>query len=266
MRRVTWGGIVLHGFSILVLIFLMLPPLLVVPMSFGAADYLEFPPSGWSWRWYIAYFSDHDWTDPTLLSLRVAALTALLSTVLGTMASLALVRGRLAGGWINAVIATPMIIPTIITAVALYLLFSGWHIAGTTLGFVLAHTVLALPYVVFCVSVSLYRVDARLEMAALNLGASRFTSIWRVTLPLALPGILTGAVFAFLSSFDEATVSFFLSSADAKTLPKKMFEGIEWELSPVIAAVSAMLTLLTLIVVGAVELKRLRDAPARNQS
>jgi mannopine transport system permease protein len=237
-------------FCLLVLGFLVLPILIIVPMSFTARDYLEFPPSSLSLRWYIAYFTDPDWIGPTLFSLKIATLSAVASTVFGTMAALALVRARLLGNaFVNAVIAAPMIVPAVITAVAFYMLLSRLHMLGSMAGFVFADTVLTLPFVIFPVAANLQRIEPRLEWTALSLGASRFTAIRLVTLPLARSGMVIGAAFAFITAFDEATVSAFISSFEGKTLPKKMFEGIDWELSPVIAAVASLLILLSILVV-----------------
>ncbi len=252
MRRALsrWPSLLLGVFSVLVLGFLIAPILLVIPMSLTGSDYLEFPPRSLSLRWYRAYFDDADWIDPTWLSFKVAALTALTSTVLGALAALALVRSRLVKvSLVSAIVTAPIVTPAIILAVALLLALSRLGLVGETLGFVLAHSVLALPLVVLTVTASLQRIDERLESVALSLGASLWTTIVRITLPLAAPGILVGAAFAFITSFDEATVSFFLSTASGKTLPKKMFEGIEWELSPIIAAVSTLLTLISMALV-----------------
>ena len=237
-------------FSGLVLAFLVVPILLVIPMSFTSQDYLEFPPTGLSLRWYAAFFTDPDWIDPTLFSLEVAALTAVVSVILGAAASLALVRSRFsASPLVSAIVAAPMTTPAIIVAVGIYLVLSRVHLTGTLLGFVLAHSVLALPLVVFSVSAGLQRIDQRLEQVAVSLGASRWAAICSVTLPIIRPSLLVAAAFAFVTSFDEATVAFFISTADAKTLPKKMFEDIQWQLSPTIAAVSTLLTLGSLVLV-----------------
>lgn len=258
-----WPSLVLAGFGLLTLAFLVLPILLVIPMSFGSGEYLESLPSHYSLRWYKAYFADAEWLASIWLSVKIAAMVMVSATSIGTAAALALVRSGLAGkGYIQGLIAAPMIAPAIITAVALYLFFSRIGLVGTTLGFVLAHTVLALPLVIFAVIASLERIDPRLEMVALSLGASLRTSILLVTLRLALPGILIGALFAFVTSFDEATVSYFVSTSGTKPLPKKMFEGIEWELSPIIAAVATMLTALSFAVVGLLALLQKRqDGP-----
>lgn len=264
-HRIAWGRLALYVYSGIVLAFLLLPSVLIVPMSLGSEKYLEFPPRRLSLRWYHAYFTDPGWIEPTLLSLRVALLAAVAATVLGTLAALALVRGRVpAREWVTGAIVAPMIAPHIIVAIATYLLFARLHLVGTTVGFVLAHAVLAVPYVILTVSAALARFDPNLELAALNLGASRLATLLRVTMPLVLPGVLTGAAFAFITSFDEAVVSFFISGVTGKTLPKKLFEDIDFDVSPVIAAVATLLTLISLVVMGGMELVRRRmEARAR---
>lgn len=251
-------------FCAAVLIFLILPTLLVVPMSFSATSYLRFPPSGFSFKWYQEYFSSPDWISATLFSLQIAALTMLASTVIGTMASLALVRGRVPGReTINALLLAPLIVPHIIVAIAVYLQFAPLRLTGTVLGFVLIHTALAVPYVVVIVSVGLTRLDISLEMAALNLGASRFRASVEVTIPLILPAVAAGAVFAFLASFDETVVSFFISGVEKKTVTRKLFEDIDFNLSPVIAVVS---TIIVVVTIGLPLLARLVKAQMAKKS
>lgn len=247
------GAVLLWAYSLLVIAFLLFPTLLLVPVSFGSAQHLEFPPRALSLRWYAAYLSDADWIGPTLFSLRVAALTLVIATVIGTMAALAMVRGRLrASAPLSAFLVSPLIFPGIVYAIAVLFLFASARLTGTLAGFVLAHTVLASPYVVLIVSAALARIDPDLELASLSLGASRLTSILRVTLPLVLPGILSGAAFAFHASFDDATVSFFISGVYDKSLPRKMFENVEFSVSPVLAVVSTLFTAVTLAAVGVV--------------
>ncbi|MEJ0015936.1 MAG: ABC transporter permease [Acetobacteraceae bacterium] len=257
----------LSVYCTLILCFLVGPILIIIPMSFTARDFLEFPPSGYSLRWYVAYFSDPDWTGPTLFSLKVATLSAIASTVFGTMAALALVRGRLlSNALVNAMVAAPMVVPSVITAVAFYMLLTRLRLLGSTVGFVLADTILTLPFVIFPVAANLQRIEPRLEWTALSLGASRFAAIRLVTLPLARSGIAVGAAFAFITAFDEATVSAFISSFEGKTLPKKMFEDIDWSLSPVIAAVGSLLTLVSILTAILLALLRsgTRSTPAHD--
>jgi mannopine transport system permease protein len=235
----------------LILGFMILPTLLVVPMSFSASTYLRFPPTGFSLRWYEAYLTDPDWVNATLFSLRIAALTTLAATAIGTSAAVALVRGSLPGReTINALMLAPLIVPHIIVAIAIYLQFAPLGLNGTTLGFVLIHTALAVPYVVVIVSAALSRLDFSLEMAALSLGASRLRTFLEVTMPLVAPAISAGAVFAFLASFDETIVSFFISGVENKTITRKLFEDIDFNLSPVIAAVSTIIVVVTIGLMG----------------
>ncbi len=248
MNRSASGNLRWMAVGYAVLVFLLLPTLLVVPMSFGTQPYLEFPPTGFTLHWYEVYFTDRGWMGATLFSARIAILVALVATVIGTLASLALVRGRLRGrAAIQLLILSPVIIPTIAIAIAAFLFFARLQMIGSLFAFVLAHTVLAIPYVVLTVAAALTRVDPDLDLAAMGLGASRAEAFVRVTLPLILPGVFSGAVFAFIISFDEAVVSFFLSGVHDKTLPRLMFENIELRLTPTIAAVSTLLTALSLV-------------------
>ena len=241
-----------------ILMFLMTPTLLILPMSFSPTDYLVFPPRGFSLRWYTLFLTDPDWVDATLFSLQIAALTTVASSVIGTMASLALVRGRLpALQVLEPLLLAPLIVPHIIVAIAVYLQFAPLGLVGTQLGFVLIHTALAVPYVVLVVTAALQRLPPSLEMAGLNLGASRLRCFWSITMPLIGPAILAGAVFAALASFDETVVSFFLSGVEHKTVTRKMFEDIEFNLSPVIAAAS------TVLVFGTVSLMWVADMSRR---
>jgi mannopine transport system permease protein len=255
-------GIVAIGLLVaLILFFLVLPTLIVLPMSLGTASYIEFPPKGFTLRWYLAYLGDPDWMNATWFSLKIAAATTVAATVIGTLASIGLVRGRLPGkALIQAMTIAPLVVPHIVIAVALYLVFAPLRLTGNFLGFLLAHTVLSVPYVVITVSAALHRFDSALELAALNCGATRIQAFFHVVLPNILPGVAAGAVFAFLASFDEATVAFFISGIDGKAITRKMFEDIDYNLTPVIAAVSTVLTVVSLALMGGVEWLRSRGA------
>ncbi|MEN5084742.1 ABC transporter permease [Bosea sp. TWI1241] len=229
--------------GILGLVFLLLPTLVVVPISVGPDKYLHFPPRGFTLDWYRQLLGDPAWIKPALFSLKIAVIVAVLSTVLGTMAAYALTRGRLRGEQVVSLATlAPIIAPNIVIGVAMYLFFSRLGLSGSLVAFVLAHTVLATPYVIITVSASLVGTDADLDMAAMSLGATRWGAFRHVTLPLIMPGIIAGAVFAFIVSFDEPVVSFFLSSVRDKTLPRKIFEDLDFDVSPVVAAVSTLLT------------------------
>jgi mannopine transport system permease protein len=242
------GRAVLAALAYAVTVFLLLPTLVIAPMSVGPERYLRFPPNGFSLRWYAEYFSDEDWINSTLFSLEAGVVSTICATVIGTMLALALVRGRIPGkGLIELLVIGPIIVPHIALAVAMFLVFEQLRLTGTLLGFVMAHTILALPFVVFTVLAALYRFDADLERAALSCGAGPFRTFRHVTLPLIAPGVVSAALFAFIISFDEAVVSFFISNLDRKTLPRKMFEDIDYNISPTLAAVATMLTLLTIV-------------------
>ena len=242
------AGVLVGLAGVAVLVFLLVPTLIIVPMSLSPDSFLRFPPPGVSWRWYHTFFSDPDWVSATLFSVEIAASTMVTSVVVGTAAAMALVRGRLPGrSTIEALLLAPLIVPPIIVAIAVYLQFAPLGLTGTVPGFVLIHTALAVPYVVLVVSAALQRLPPSLELAGLNLGASRLTCFRRITLPLIAPSVLAGAVFAFLASFDETVVSFFISGTEQKTVTRKMFEDIEFDLSPVIAAASTVFIVATVL-------------------
>lgn len=247
-RVARWGLYALCG---AVFAYLIVPVLVVVPMSFSSSRYLQFPPPGLSLRWYANYLSDPEWTGATVRSLIVAALVTGICTVVGTTAALGLVRGTFRGKQlVNSLIVSPMVVPVIIVAIALYFFYApfktwGMPLIGTIPGLVIAHSLLALPLVVISVSATLKGFDRNLEMASQSLGASPFTTFRRVTFPLIRPGVVSGALFAFIASFDELVIAIFISGATARTLPVKMWEGIRLEIDPTIAAVSSLLIALS---------------------
>jgi mannopine transport system permease protein len=242
----------------LVLVFLLLPTVIVIPVSFGSERYLQFPPKEWSLVWYRAYFDDPEWMSATGLSLLVAFLATLVATAIALPATLAFARGRLPGGGIlKGLILAPMILPHIVVAVALYITFSKWGLTGTVTGFVAAHAVLALPFLFLTISAAITKLDPSLEMAAASLGASNFSAFRLVTLPLLLPALAGGMAFAFITSLDEAVVSNFLSSSTQKLLMKKMFEDIDFDVSPVIAAVSTLIVVGSFTLIGLAQLLQL---------
>ncbi len=258
-RGIPWTRLVLGLFSALVLLYLVAPVVIVIPMSFSAAKYLTFPPPGFSLQWYENFFARADWTSATIQSIRVAVMVMLLSTTLGVAASLALVRGRFPGKeLVNLIIVSPLVVPTIIVAIAIYGLYVRLQLVQTFWGLVLAHTVLAIPYVIVNVTATLRGFDIRLEQAAQSLGANAWQTFRYVTLPMISPGIFAGAVFAFIASFDELIVALFIAGARGRTLPMRMFEGLRMEIDPTIAAVSSMLIVFSVLVLATAELVRRR--------
>jgi mannopine transport system permease protein len=242
-----------------VVIFLILPTLVVIPVSFGSASYIQFPPRGFTLKWYLDFFRDPDWMAATWFSLKIAVSTTIAATVIGTLGALAMVRGRLPGKeFVQVLTLSPMVVPHIVMAVAIYLVFAPIGLTGNFFGFLLAHTMLSVPYVVITVSAVLQRFDSTLELAALNCGATRTQAFFWIVLPNILPGVAAGAVFAFLASFDEATVAFFISDVGGKTITRKMFEDIDFNLTPVIAAVSTVIMLVSLVLMTGVQLLQSR--------
>lgn len=227
-------------------VWLLAPMLVVVPMSFTDRRSLSFPPEGWSLQWYRNFFSEPQWYEALLTSLEIAVLVTVVATFLGTAAAFALVRGRFpAKAAVNALLLAPLVVPVVIVAIAVFATYLRWRLSGTVRGFVLAHSALAIPFVIITVTASLRTFDRRLELAAQNLGANPLTTFRRVTLPLILPGVLSGALFAFITSFDEVVVALFIQSPDVRTLPVQMFTSVTREVDPTIAAASTMILVLT---------------------
>lgn len=240
-----------YAWSALVLLFLILPLLIVIPISLSSSSYLQFPPPGWSLRWYQAYFSDYVWIAATVRSLKVAGATTLIATLLGTMLAFSVVRGSYPGkALILQLSTTPLIVPSIIYSVAVYSLFARLRLIGDWRGIVLAHTALSIPYVTLIISAALRTFDTNLELAAMGLGASRLRAIWRVTLPALRPSVVSAMFLAFIGSFDELVVAMFLGGAQM-TLPKKMFDNIVNEIDPTIAAVSVLQIMLVVAALAA---------------
>lgn len=230
----------LYVWCALVLAFLIVPLFIVFPISFSSSSYLQFPPPGWSLRWYEAYVNDIAWVSATIRSLKVAVCTALLATVLGSMIAFSIVRGRYVGrALVNQLSATPIIVPAIIYSIAVYGLFAQLRLIGEWWGIVLAHTVIAIPYVVIVVAAALRTFDIALENAAMGLGAGRLRAIWHVTLPQIRPAMISAMFLAFIASFDELVIAMFLGGSNM-TLPKKMFDNILNAIDPTIAAVSVL--------------------------
>lgn len=253
------SGVVLKIFCGIVFVFLLAPTIIVIPTSFSGTQYLSFPPSSWSLKWYVAYFQSSEWIEATLFSLKVALLSTVVSVVLGTLGALALVRGSLPfKGVVRALALAPMIVPHIVIAVAMYMVYLRWDLAGTLFGFVLAHSVVCMPFVVINVAAGLQKMDASLEMAAAGLGASRPAAFWHITLPILSPSMVTAAAFAFITSLDEAVISYFLSSSQNKAITRKIIEDIDFDLSPTIAVVSTLIIAISIAIMAAIEWYRNR--------
>lgn len=233
----------------IVLLFLAAPILIIVIVSFGNSLFMEFPPRALSLRWYRNFFTSSEWLGAALLSLEIALPVALCATVLGTSAAIGIVRARFWGRRaFELFIVSPMIVPTIALAIGLYLILAPLGIVGTPLAIFLGHTVIATAPVVIMVSAALRTVSPTMELAARSLGASVTAAQRHVTLPLIAPAIFGGAAFAFLTSFDEAVTAIFLGGPEATTLPKRMWEGVRFEIDPTLTAVSSLLVLAAALV------------------
>jgi putative spermidine/putrescine transport system permease protein len=261
--HIGWPLWVVSGSAI---VFLIAPVLLLIPMSLGSAEIIEFPPSKIGFDQYHKFFNHPAWQTAVLNSLQVAVGTSILSTAIGLMASLALVWGRFKGkGIINAFIVSPMIVPLIVMALAFYISLSKLGMLGTKLGLILAYTPLTLPFSVLPISATLRGFDRSLEHAALNLGANRFQTFSKITFPIIRPGILTGAIFAFMIAFDEVVIALFICGSTAVTLPKKMWDVIRYEIEPMLPAISTLLLLLAafiLVLVGVLQKRMARRMTA----
>ncbi|MCP1535564.1 ABC transporter permease [Methylorubrum extorquens] len=254
---------VLGGIGLAVGLFLLLPILLLVALSFGDSQWMQFPPPGWTLRWYEELLDDPDWLFAFLASLRIAAWVTVLSVALGLVASFGLVRGRFPGREVvRALFLMPMILPVVVLAVALYALFLRLRLNGTEVGFVLAHLLLALPFSVIAISGALERFDPAIEDAAVLCGASPLEAKLRVTLPGIMPGIATAALFSFLASWDEVVVAIFMASPDIQTLPVRIWGVLRQDLSPVVAAVSTLLVALTAVLMLLSAALKKKDARA----
>ncbi|MCA1386353.1 MULTISPECIES: ABC transporter permease [unclassified Bradyrhizobium] len=248
----------------LILLFLAFPIIVVFVLSFSSANYLTFPPPGFGFRWYIVYFGSVDWLRATWISLWVATAVVGLSTTLGTLAAVGITRLPRALRVLAAgLILSPLIVPVIVVAIGIYYAFSRYGLVGTPAAIMLAHTCLAVPFVVTSVSASLSGIDPRLEQAALSLGATPSSTFWQITLPLIRPGILVGGLFAFITSFDEVVVSLFLSGSGAVTLPRRMWDDLRFQIEPTIAAVSTITVVLTASLLASAHILRKRTEQLR---
>ena len=230
------------------MIFLVLPTLIVIPMSFSDARYLSFPPKSFSIEPFFKYFASLEWRSATQVSLITASLVMVLATTLGTAAAYSLhVTQSKVSGVLRGLLMAPMIVPTIFIAIGLFFVYARLDLNNTIPGLVLGHTLLALPYVVINVSAGLRSYDMTQEQAACILGASRLRAFFDVTLPQIRFSVIAAAMFAFAISLDEAVISLFISGGDTSTLTKRMFSSLRSEIDPLIAVVATLMTFLSII-------------------
>jgi putative spermidine/putrescine transport system permease protein len=256
--------VTLWAIAVLVLGFLILPILVIVPLSFNSGSFLSFPMPGLSLRWYHELLGSERWLSSLRNSVVVACAATVLATVLGTLAALGLQRARFPGSSVVlALLISPMVVPLVIVAVGVYFFYAPFGLTGSLVGLTLAHTALASPFVVITVSATLQGFDTNLSRAAASLGAGPATAFFRITLPLILPGVVSGALFAFVTSFDEVVVALFLTGPQERTLPRQMFDGIRENISPVIAAAATLLIVLSIALMTVMEALRRRGERLR---
>ncbi len=242
------SGVPVVALAVIAGLFLLAPILIVVPMSFSTAISFEFPPPGYGLGYYRKFFNDADWLEPTMNSFVVAGGTTILTLLIVLPAAFAYVRHRFWGrDGVNLLIMLPLVVPHVVSGLGYYGYLSALQLRGTALGVVIAHTALAIPVVFLVITAALKGFDRNLERAAMSSGANPLRTFWYVTLPVLRPGILVAALFAFLTSFNEAVIAIFIAGRDGSTLPKKMFESIRLESDPVIAVISTLLTVSVLV-------------------
>lgn len=247
-----------------VLLFLIAPILAIIPLSFNSVPFFTYPMPGLSLRWYQEFFLTSRWQGALHNSIFVAASVTLLSTALGTLAALGLSRPSFP--WRTAVMSlliSPMVVPVVITAVAVYFFYADVGLLNSYTGLILAHTTVATPFVVITVTATLVGFDHSLTRAAAGLGAPPITVFFKIILPLILPGMISGALFAFGASFDEVVLALFVGSVEQRTLPRIMFSGIREEISPTITAAATVLILFSIAMLTTIELLRRRSERLR---
>ena len=257
-----------------IFLFLILPILVILPLSFNASDFFTFTqemlaldPAGYSLKHYQDFFTNSDWRHALANSARIAPMATLMATTFGTLAAIGLSQSYMpARSTVMAILISPMIVPLIISAAGMYFFYSRIGMQGTYWGVVLAHAALGTPFVIITVTATLVGFDKSLVRAAANLGADPVRTFFKVQMPLILPGVISGALFAFITSFDEVVVVLFVGSASQKTLPWQMFTGLREQISPTILAVATVLVAISIALLTTLELLRRRSERLRGMS
>ncbi len=255
----------------LIFLFLIIPILVIIPLSFNAVPFFTFTPemlsfdtAGYSLRWYEDFFTNLNWRGAVNNSIIIAFFSTLIATTLGTVAALGLSRENVPyRTTMMAILISPMIVPLIISACGMFFFYSRINLQGTHLGVILAHAALGTPFVVITVTATLVGFDRSLIRAANSLGADGVTTFFKIVVPLILPGVISGALFAFITSFDEVVVVLFVGSFNQRTIPWQMFSGIREQISPTILAVATLLVIVSILLLTTVELLRRRNEKFR---
>ncbi len=263
-----------YGFRVicaLIFFFLIFPIMVIIPLSFNAQNFFTFTkemlaldPAGYSFKHYVDFFTNPDWQQALTNSVMIAPVATLLATSLGTLAAIGLSQSHVpARSAIMAILISPMIVPLIISAAGMYFFYSRIGLQGTYWGVVLAHAALGTPFVIITVTATLVGFDRSLVRASLSMGANPVTTFFKVQMPLIIPGVVSGALFAFITSFDEVVVVLFLGSAGQKTLPWQMFTGLREQISPTILAVAAIMVAISIVLLTVLEMLRRRSERLR---
>ena len=248
----------------LVVLFLILPILVIVPLSFNGGSFLVYPLQGLSLRWYEDFFTSAEWMRSLKNSLIVAPAATLVAMTLGTMAAVGLTRAEFRfKSLLMSTLISPMVVPVVIVGVATYLFFAPLGMSNSYLSLILVHAALGVPFVIITVTATLQSFNRNLTRAAASLGADPLTTFFKVTLPLIAPGVISGALFAFATSFDEVVVTLFLAGPQQATLPRQMFGGIRENISPTIAAVATILIAFSVVMLLTLEWLRGRSEKLR---
>jgi len=258
----------------LIFLFLIIPILVILPLSFNSLPYftftkemLQFDPAGYSLRWYNDLLSDEEWLRAIRNSFFIATTATVISTTIGTLAALGLSRRHMpARAFITAILISPMIVPLIITAAALFSFYARIELSQTFFSIIMAHVVLGTPFVVITVTAALASFDEQLIRASSSLGANQTTTFFKVILPLVLPGVISGALFAFVTSLDEVVVVLFLAGPEQTPMTVRMFSGLREEISPTILAVATFLVGISIVLLTTLEMIRRRGERLRGMS
>jgi ABC-type spermidine/putrescine transport system permease subunit II len=269
-------NVVTSAIAFITAFILVSPIIIAVAMSFTTSDSLRFPPEGFSFKWYQSVLSEPKWQDRLPVSLEVALLSAFIATSVSTLSAFALVRSNIRGkNMISTLFIAPLIVPIVVLGTGDFFVWAhGWTIGpftfggklvGTILGLILAHTVIAIPYPFITIRSSLASLDSSLELAAKNLGATPLSTFISITLPLIMPGVLSGFIFAFIASWDEVVLASFLSSSRISTVPVQIFQQLRDSLDPSAAAISSLLLLVSILLVGLLSLAQKKSKRAQDE-
>ncbi len=258
----------------LIFFFLIFPIIVIMPLSFNAGNYFTFTPEmlrleieGYSLKHYRDFLTNPDWQVALFNSFRIAPVATLLSVGFGTLAAIGLSQSHVPfRRTIMAILISPMIVPLILSAAGMYFFYSRIGLQGTYIGVVLAHAALGIPFVIITVTATLTGFDRSLTRASASLGAGPVKTFFKIQMPLILPGVISGGLFAFITSFDEVVVVLFVGSASLKTLPWEMFNGLREQISPTILAIATILITLSVLLLSTIEILRRRSERLRGIS